>query len=125
MDKLILVVDDDDRSRKLAADLLRHHGHQVVALRDGEAATAYLASHRVDLVLLDLQLPGISGLELLAWIQSQAGLRGVPVLAMTASVLPSQYGELSQRGFAAFLSKPLSIRMLAEVVHDCLEDAQR
>lgn len=121
----ILVVDDDERSRKLAVDLLRHHGHQVTALRDGESAAAHLALHRTDLLLLDLQLPGLSGLDLLAWIQSQTGLRGMPVVAMTASVMPSQYGELSQRGFAAFLPKPLSIRMLVEVVHDCLEDAGR
>ncbi|HSI56901.1 MAG TPA: response regulator [Ideonella sp.] len=120
MTRLILVVDDDDRSRKLAADLLRHHGHTVVALADGEAALDYLGSTRPDLVLLDLQLPGCSGLDVLAWIQRQPALQAMPVLAMTASVMPSQHGDLAQRGFAAFLGKPLSIKGLAATVQACL-----
>jgi len=116
MTALIYVVDDDDRSRKLVMDVLGHLGHEVLGLPTGEMAIASLLTRRPDLVLLDIQLPGISGLEVLAWLRRQPGLATVPVLATTASVMSARHGALSRAGFAAVLAKPLTLKHLVATV---------
>ena len=120
MSQLIYVVDDDDRSRKLAVDVLSHGGHEVVGLPTGEAALERLGQQRPDLVLLDIQLPGINGLEVLAWIRQQPALAGLPVLAVTASVMPAQHGDLARAGFAMIIAKPLAIKQLIATVNQFL-----
>jgi len=118
MSALIVVVDDDERSRKLACDVLRHEGHSVVACNSGEEALVQVQAQRPDLMLLDIQMSGISGLDVLAWLRARPEYAGLPVIAMTASV------KLAQEDFAAFLSKPLSIRNLVATVHRHLDPAK-
>lgn len=118
MSALILVVDDDERSRRLAVDVLRHEGHIVVACVSGEEALEQIQAQRPDLVLLDIQMAGISGLDVLAWLRASAQYAGLPVIAMTASV------KLAQEDFAAFLPKPLSIRHMVATVHRHLDPAK-
>lgn len=102
------VVDDDLLSRKHLRTVLQFHGY-AVTLSDGAAqARPALLAETPDVVLLDLQMPGGSGWELLAWMRQQPGLAGVPAICVTASVPPSERDRVQAAGFAAFVPKPIS-----------------
>jgi two-component system cell cycle response regulator DivK len=117
----ILVVDDDEKSRRLAADVLEHHGYAVTRAASGEEALALAdtgAPHA--LVLLDIQLPGIGGIDTLHALRRLSAWRAVPVIAVTASVMPHERSTLMSVGFDGFLPKPIALQELARVVRDAL-----
>jgi CheY-like chemotaxis protein len=105
---VVHVVDDHALSRKHLRTVLAFHGYTVV-LSDG-AAAARVALHATppDVVLLDLQMPGESGYELLAWMRTQPALAAVPVICVTASVPNSERERVQAAGFALFLPKPIT-----------------
>lgn len=118
------VVDDDERSRKLASDVLSASGFRVWPAGSVAQAQAQLSAHGADLILLDIQLPDGNGFELIAWIRSQPALAGVPVIALTASVMPSQRDRIDAAGFAGFIAKPLSsVREFVQTVRGHLPPA--
>lgn len=111
------VIDDDDRSRKLAADVLASQGFQVHVSGTAAEAQAQLLAHGADLVLLDIQLPDSDGFALIGWIQAQPTLSDVPVVALTASVMPAYRGRIEECGFAGYIAKPLtSVRQFVQTV---------
>lgn len=118
MSKRVLVVDDDERCRRLVQDVLAHRGHTVVALASGEAALAYVDGNEApDLVLLDIQLGVLSGVDVLTHIRASERWRRATVLAITASVMPSQRGQLASAGFDAVIAKPFeSLKVLVQAV---------
>lgn len=116
MSMTILLVDDHAQTLKLAGDVLAHAGHRVHRAASGEEALAQAAQDWPALVLLDIQLPGIDGLETLARLRAQARDRSLKVIAMTASVTLADRARLEQAGFDAFLAKPFSVRTLRELV---------
>lgn len=119
----LLVVDDDEMSRRLAYDVLTHAGYRVSACESGEDALALAGSNRFDLVLLDIQLPGINGVQTFAQLRRLPGWAQVPVIALTASVMRNERNTLMTEGFDAFLTKPLSVKELVRLVRQTLESA--
>ena len=112
----ILVVDDDERSRRLACDVLVHQGHTVTRAGSGEEALMLARAGSYDLALLDIQLPGISGVDTFKALRVLPGWAKVPVIAMTASVMPDERSSLMQEGFDGFMAKPLAIKELVQRV---------
>lgn len=116
MSARILVVDDDEKSRRLACDVLEHQGHSVTRAASGEEALAVAQTQVFDLALLDIQLPGISGIETFKALRGLPGWASVPVIAMTASVMPDERSSLMAEGFDGFMAKPLAIKNLVQRV---------
>jgi len=124
MTATIHVIDDDEKSRKLLRDVLSHLGYHVVTAANGPDAVDNLRREPPDLVLLDIQLPGLSGYEVLSWLRAQPGGASVPVFAVTASVMPQERHLMVAAGFSGYLPKPLSMRELMQTVAAVLPQAE-
>ena len=109
MSKRILVVEDNDLNRKLFCDVLKANGFEVEPVADGELALGAARAFAPDLVLMDIQLPNISGLDLIAGMKRDATLRDVPVLAVTAYAGKGDEDRIREAGAADYLAKPVSI----------------
>ncbi len=125
MTQHILVVDDDEKSRRLACDVLEHRGYAVSRAGSGEEALLLAQAQVYDLALLDIQLTGISGVQTFKALRALPGWGAVPVIAMTASVMPDERSSLMQEGFTAFCAKPLAIKELVKRVAAVLPAAER
>ena len=115
MAKRILVVEDDEKSRRLLMDVLGYHGYEVSAVESGELGLELLRAGRFDAALLDIQLPGISGFDVLSQLRSGSAAR-IPVVAVTASVLDLDRKKILAAGFDAYVSKPVNIRELLQTL---------
>ena len=120
MPSRILVVEDDERSRRLLVDVLGHHGFEVVAVETGELGLERTLERLPDAVLLDIQLPGINGFEVLWKLRQVAGGRRVPILAVTASVMDHDRRKIMEAGFDAYVPKPVNIRELLRTLNEML-----
>jgi len=108
--ELILVVEDNDKNRKLARDVLQVKGYRVIEAESAETALILAAEQRPDLVLMDIHLPGMSGLQALARLREAPDTRAIPVVAFTASVMPQDRNEIVSAGFDGFVSKPINLK---------------
>lgn len=108
----ILVVEDNTLNMKLVRDVLGFAGYAVLEATTGEEGVEVALASRPDLVLMDLQLPGIDGTEALRRIQRGAGAAMMPVVAVTASAMPSDREAAALAGFDGFLEKPINVRAL-------------
>jgi two-component system cell cycle response regulator DivK len=122
--ELILVVEDDDKNRKLARDVLRIKGYRVMEARSAEAALALALERIPDLVLMDIQLPGINGIQALARFREAPATRAIPVVAFTASVMPQDQREIMSAGFDGFVAKPISLKDFVATIAAILEDGK-
>lgn len=120
MGKRILVVEDDEKSRKLITDVLVYHGYEVSAVSNGEDGVQRATSGEVNAALLDIQLPGISGFEVLANLRCAANGAQLPVVAVTASVMDHDRRKILAAGFDAFVSKPVNMRELLSTLEALL-----
>lgn len=116
----VLVVDDDDLSRKLAAERLERRGLRVLRASDGEEALRVARADVPDLVLLDIQMPGINGFDVLKQMKAEPRLAAVKLVAMTASVMPEDHGRMAREGFDAVLAKPFRRNELLRVLGEQL-----
>ena len=107
--ELILIVEDNEQNRKLARDLLQVHGFRTIEAETGEDGVTLAAERAPALVVMDIHLPGISGIEALARLRTTPATRAIPVIAFTASVMPQDRSEILAAGFDAFVSKPINI----------------
>jgi two-component system, cell cycle response regulator DivK len=124
MGKRILVVEDDDKSRKLLVDVLGFHGFVVAAFSSGEPAIEDARASRPQAALLDIQLPGLNGFQILTALRADAGA-SLPVLAVTASVMDHDRRKILDAGFDAYVAKPVNIReLLATLNALLLKEAQ-
>jgi two-component system cell cycle response regulator DivK len=114
--ELILIVEDNEQNRKLARDLLQVNGYRTIEAETGENGVALAAEHRPDLVVMDIHLPGISGIEALTLLRAAPVTRAIPVLAFTASVMPQDRSEIMAAGFDAFVSKPINLGEFLDAV---------
>ena len=120
MPSRILVVEDDERSRRLLCDVLGFHGYAVDAFESGEAALAHVPARPPDLALLDIQLPGMNGFEVLRTLRREA--RRIPVLAVTASVMDHDRRMIVEAGFDAYVPKPVNMKELLATLREMLDE---
>ena len=121
--RLILVVEDNELNLKLVRDVLRHAGYEVMEARTGEQGVALAAERRPDLVLMDLQLPGIDGTEAMRQLRANALTEAVPVVAVTAFAMREDRDRAFQAGFDGYVEKPFSPRELPAEVQRFLQGA--
>jgi CheY-like chemotaxis protein len=119
--ELILVVEDNDKNRKLVRDVLTVRGYRLLEAVTGEDGVRLAREHRPDLVLMDIQLPGIDGIEALRQLRADPALAGTPVLAVTASAMTHDRQKILAAGFDGYQSKPISVRPFLEAVREVLE----
>jgi two-component system cell cycle response regulator DivK len=123
MAKTVLVVEDNELNMKLFHDLLEAHGYNIIQTRNGLEALDLARTHRPDLILMDIQLPEVSGLEVTKWIKEDDELRAIPIIAVTAFAMKGDEERIRQGGCEAYLSKPISIGKFIETVKTYLGDA--
>ena len=116
----ILIVEDNPINLKLVRDVLTISGYEVVAAPSGEEGVTLAQSCAPDLVLMDIQLPGIDGYEALRMIRQSPHMDSVPVVSVTAFAMPEDRERASGAGFDGYLSKPLSVRSLPSQIQDYL-----
>ncbi len=125
MKKTVLIVEDNELNMKLFNDLLEAHGYATLKTASGIEAIELARAHRPDLILMDIQLPGISGIEAFKQIRGNASTKGVPVIALTASVTPTDRTAISAAGFDAFLGKPINLKEFLDTVKRLVESAKK
>ena len=118
MSKKVLIVEDNELNMKLFNDLLEAHGYATVQTRNGMEALDLVRVHRPDLILMDIQLPEVSGLQVTQWIKDDPGLRHIPVIAITAFAMKGDEEKIRQGGCEAYLSKPISVVKFLETVRN-------
>ena len=121
----ILIVEDNDKNLKLVRDILQHKGHATLEAVTGGDGVRMAIEHMPDLILMDIQLPDIDGIRALQLIREQPALNAIPVLAVTASVMPEDQHKIASSGFDGFVSKPISIRPFMEAVERFLAFGRR
>ncbi|RKF20591.1 response regulator [Altericroceibacterium spongiae] len=122
MTKRILVVEDNDLNRKLFCDVLRASGFEVEPVADGHAAIERTRDFMPDLVIMDIQLQDVSGLDLIAEIKRDPALRDIPVLAVTAYAGKGDEERIRDAGAEGYLAKPVSIGPFMTTVKTLLDD---
>jgi two-component system cell cycle response regulator DivK len=116
----ILVIEDNDKNRKLARDVLQYRGYRVSEAISAEDGLALAAAEPPDLVLMDIQLPGMNGIQALERLRAAESTRAIPVVAFTASVMPQDRHTIMGAGFNAFVSKPIAIKEFTDVIAQLL-----
>jgi len=120
----ILIVEDNAKNMKLVRDILRHKGYQTLEAATGEDGVRLALEHKPDLVLMDIQLPDIDGITALRRIREHQALDHVPVLAVSASVMPDEQQQIVSSGFDAYLTKPISLKPFMATVVRFLKDGR-
>ena len=114
--KTVLIVEDNDLNMKLFHDLLEAHGYRILQTKDGMESLKLARQHRPDLILMDIQLPEISGLEVTKWIKEDDDLRAIPVIAVTAFAMKGDEERIRQGGCEAYIAKPISVANFLQTV---------
>jgi two-component system cell cycle response regulator DivK len=121
----ILIVEDNEKNMKLVRDILRHQGHATLEAVTGTDGVRLALEERPDLVLMDIQLPDIDGIEALGQIRADRSLDAMPVLAVSASVMPDDQQKIISSGFDAFITKPINLKQFQETVKRFLAGGRR
>ena len=119
--ELILVVEDNDKNRKLVRDVLTFKGYEIIEAETGEEGVRLAQERHPSLVLMDIRLPGIDGIEALRQLRAEEATREIPIMAMTASVMTADRQKITDAGFDAFQSKPLKVKDFAAAVARLLD----
>lgn len=122
MPKSVLIVEDNELNMKLFNDLLEANGYRTIQTRSGVEAIELARTHRPDLILMDIQLPEVSGVEVIRWIKDDDDLKHIPVIAITAFAMKGDEEKIRQGGCEAYLSKPISVVKFLETVRNYLSD---
>jgi two-component system cell cycle response regulator DivK len=121
----VLIIEDNEKNMKLARDILQAKGYSTIEAVTGEAGVKLAKEKKPDLVLMDIQLPGINGIEAFKQLRTDAKTARIPVIALTASVTPTDRSQISAAGFDAFVSKPISVKEFVSTVKRLLEGAKK
>ena len=121
MPKTVLIVEDNELNMKLFNDLLEAQGYATLQTKDGREALKLAREHRPDLVLMDIQLPEVSGLEVTKWIKEDEDLRHIPVIAVTAFAMKGDEEKIRQGGCEAYIAKPISVSEFLETVQSFID----
>jgi two-component system, cell cycle response regulator DivK len=114
--RTVLIVEDNELNMKLFNDLLEAFGYATIQTRDGRSAVALTRQHRPDLIIMDIQLPEISGLDLTRQLKADVQLKGIPIVAVTAFAMRGDEERIRKEGCEAYLSKPISVQKFLETV---------
>ena len=123
MAKKVLIVEDNELNMKLFHDLLEAQGYETLETREGLAALSLAREHRPDLILMDIQLPEISGLEVTKWLKEDDDLAHIPVVVVTAFAMKGDEERIREGGCESYISKPISIGTFLETVRRYLGEA--
>ncbi len=123
MAKTVLIVEDNELNMKLFNDLLEAGGYRTLQTRNGFEAIDLARKHRPDLILMDIQLPEVSGLDVTRWIKEDDELKAIPIIAVTAFAMKGDEERIRAGGCEAYLSKPISVTKFLETVRHYLGDA--
>ncbi len=123
MAKTVLIVEDNELNMKLFNDLLEANGYATLQTRSGVEAVELTRKHMPDLILMDIQLPEVSGLQVIQWIKDDDALRHIPIIAITAFAMKGDEEKIRQGGCEAYLSKPISVVKFLETVRLYLSDS--
>lgn len=123
MGKKILIVEDNDLNLKLFKDLLEAHGYETIEIRDGLEAVPVVKRHRPDLILMDIQLPEISGLDITKKIKADKDICDIPIIAVTAFAMKDDEEKILKAGCQAYISKPISIVNFLDTIRKFLGEA--
>ena len=124
MKKSVLIVEDNELNMKLFHDLLEAHGYDTIETRNGVEAVELARKHHPDLILMDIQLPEVSGLQVIQWIKDDELLRRIPVIAVTAYAMKGDEEKIRQSGCEAYLSKPIAVVKFLETVRNYIGDVK-
>lgn len=116
MAKTVLIVEDNELNMKLFRDLLEAHGYATLQTRNGIEALSLARAHRPDLILMDIQLPEVSGLDVTKWLKEDETLRSIPVIAVTAFAMKGDEERIREGGCEAYISKPITVSMFLSTV---------
>ena len=119
--KSVLIVEDNELNMKLFHDLLEAHGYQTIQTRNGIEALDLARTHRPNLILMDIQLPEVSGLEVTKWLKEDDELRAIPVIAVTAFAMKGDEERIRQGGCEAYISKPISVSGFLDTIRRLLD----
>ena len=120
MPKTVLIVEDNELNMKLFHDLLDAHGYDTLQTKDGMEALAIAREKHPDLILMDIQLPEVSGLEVTKWIKEDDDLKSIPVIAVTAFAMKGDEEKIREGGCEAYIAKPISVGHFLETVQKFL-----
>ena len=119
----MLIVEDNELNMKLFHDLLDAHGYETLQTRNGMEALKLAREQRPNLILMDIQLPEVSGLEVTKWLKDDDDLRDIPVVAVTAFAMKGDEERIRQGGCEAYISKPISVVSFIDTVRRFIGDA--
>ena len=122
MAKTVLIVEDNELNMKLFHDLLEAHGYNTLQTRTGIEALQLARDHHPDLILMDIQLPEVSGLEVTKWIKEDDTISSIPVIAVTAFAMKGDEERIRQGGCEGYISKPISVPNFIETIKSYLGD---
>ena len=122
MAKTVLIVEDNELNMKLFHDLLEAHGYNTLQTRTGIEALQLARDHHPDLILMDIQLPEVSGLEVTKWIKEDETISAIPVIAVTAFAMKGDEDKIREGGCEGYISKPISVMSFLETVGSFFAD---
>ena len=118
--ELILLVEDNDNNRLLVRDVLQANGYRVVEASSAEDGLRMAAEQQPALILMDIQLPGMNGIEALQRLRADPGTRAIPVIAVTASAMTQDRRQIMAAGFDGYQPKPISVKGFLQAVREIL-----
>ena len=118
---LILIVEDNEKNLKLVRDVLQVKGFSTLEAGTAEDGITLAREHKPDLILMDIHLPGISGIEALKVLRAEAATAAIPVIAVTASVMQQDRKQITEAGFDAYVGKPINLKEFLDAVRAALE----
>lgn len=124
MSKTVMIVEDNELNMKLFNDLLESRGYGTIQTRSGLEALDLARAHMPDLILMDIQLPEVSGLEVTKWLKEDDELAHIPVIAVTAFAMKGDEERILQGGCEGYISKPISVSNFLETIAQYIRPAQ-
>ncbi len=116
MSKTVMIVEDNELNMKLFHDLLTAHGYETLQTNNGLNAMELAREHMPDLILMDIQLPEVSGIDVIKWIKEDEHLRTIPVIAVTAFAMKGDEERIRDAGCEGYISKPISVGPFLESI---------
>jgi len=120
---LILIVEDNEKNLKLVRDVLQVKGYETIEAGTGEDGIRLALERKPDLILMDIHLPGMNGIEALGALRANPATAAIPVIAVTASVMQQDRKQITEAGFDAYVGKPINLKEFLDAVRSALEGA--